>query len=92
MNIPVFDAKTGKLCYLFKFNIPRERPWFYLDLTPLDCLHEPQKFVRFRIELKTLALGPNNVHSQAVVADPALLQALDRYAEQGAHPYIQRLL
>ena len=92
MNIPVFDAKTGELHYLFKFNIPRERSWFYLDLTPLDHLHEPQKFVQFQIELRTLTLGPNNGRSQAVVADRVLLQALDRYAEQGAHPYIQRLL
>ena len=77
MNIPVFDAKTGELCYLIKLKVPPEQMSLCISL-------------HFRVKLTRLACSPG-VYSKAVMADQALLQALNCHTKDELPSYIQRL-
>ena len=79
MNIPVFDAKTGELCYLIKLKVPPEQMSLCISLR-----------YDFRVELTRLAFSPG-VYSKAVMADQALLQALNCHTKDELPSYIQRL-
>lgn len=84
MNIPVFDAKTGNLCYLIKLKLPPEQMSFCIILRPWPPSHY------FRVELTRLACSPG-VYSKAVMADQALLQALNCHTKDELPSCIQRL-
>ena len=79
MNIPIFDAKTGDLCYLIKLKVPPEQMSLCIGLR-----------YDFRVELTRLACSPG-VYSKAVMADQALLQALNCHTKDELPSYVQRL-
>lgn len=79
MSIPVFDAKTGELCYLIKLKVPPEQMSLCISLR-----------YDFRVELTRLAFSPG-VYSKVVMADQALLQALNCHTKDELPSYIQRL-
>jgi hypothetical protein len=97
MNIPVFDALTGDLRYIFKLNIEgnRFRIPLYTGLTAsLDHVNQFRK-----IEVWLIDMGWQNrqswdslVKCKTCLADRALLDALDGYPDDELPSYIQRLL
>jgi hypothetical protein len=84
MNIPVFDALTGDLRYIFKLNI--EGHYFHIP------------FRSSEIEVRLTDVGWRNrqsmtgrVTSKVCLADRTLLDALDSYSDDELPPWIQRL-
>ena len=96
MNIPVFDALTGDLRYIFKLNIKGYR--FYIPLyTGLDVSLDYVNQFR-EIEVCLEELGWRNRYSmtgfvkcKTCLADRALLDVLDGYPDDKLPSYIQRL-
>ena len=84
MNIPVFDAKTGELCYLIKLKVPPEQMSLCISLRFWPPSYD------FRVELTRLAFSPG-VYSKAVMADQALLQALNCHTKDELPSCVQRL-
>jgi hypothetical protein len=81
MNIPVFDAKTGHLCYLIKLKVPPEQMSFCISLRFWPAPYD------FRVELTRPACSPG-VCSKAVMADQTLLQALNCLTNDELPSYI----
>jgi hypothetical protein len=84
MNIPVFDAVTGDLRYVFKLST--EGYYFCIP------------FKSSEIEVNLTNVGWRNRHimaghvtSKVCLADRTLLDALDSYSDDQLHSYIQRL-
>jgi hypothetical protein len=96
MSIPVFDAVTGDLCYVFKLNIEgyRFRIPLYTGLSV--SLDHAQQFREIEVCLEKMG-WPNRysmtgyVTSKVCLADRTLLDALDAYPNDQLPSYVQRL-
>lgn len=95
MNIPVFDALTGDLRYIFKLNI--EGNYFRILLYVKPKVNVTESFRE--IEVWLINMGWQNrqsrtggVKCKTCLADRALLDALDAYPADELPSYIQRLV
>ena len=96
MNIPVFDALTGDLRYVFKLNIEGHRFRIPLYTGLSVSLDYVRQFREIEVCLKEIN-WPNrysmtgHVTSKICLADRALLDVLDGYPDDELPSWIQRL-